>query len=44
MKSCMPATCALLNPDEFKTVEDSYVWLKKLSEQLRGKYILNPQP
>lgn len=40
----MPATCALLNPDEFKTVEDSYVWLKKLSEQLRGKYILNPQP
>ena len=34
-----PATCALLNPDEFKTVEDAYGWLKKLSTQLRSKYL-----
>ena len=38
-----PATCALLNPDEFKTVEDAYGWLKKLSTQLRSKY-LNVDP
>jgi len=34
----MPATCALLNPDEFKTVEDAYNWLKDLSYRLREKY------
>jgi hypothetical protein len=34
-----PATCALLNPDEFKTVEEAYGWLKKLSRQLRAKYL-----
>ena len=34
-----PATCALLNPDEFKTVEDAYVWLKALSTKLREKYL-----
>lgn len=33
-----PATCAMLNFDEFKTVEDAYGWLKKLSRQLRTKY------
>ncbi len=36
----MPATCALLNPDEFKTVEDAYDWLKKISLRLREKYNL----
>lgn len=35
----MPATCALLNPDEFKTVEDAYDWLKNLSARLRSKYL-----
>ncbi|GAB4436303.1 MAG: hypothetical protein OHK0040_07530 [bacterium] len=35
----MPATCALLNPDEFKTVEDAYQWLKDLSVMLRKKYV-----
>jgi hypothetical protein len=35
----MPATCALMNPDGFKTVEDAYDWLKKLSRQLRVKYL-----
>lgn len=35
----MPATCALLNPDEFKTVEDAYQWLKNLSVMLRKKYV-----
>lgn len=34
----MPATCALLNPDEFQTVESSYLWLKDLSRRLRDKY------
>lgn len=34
----MPATCALLNPDEFKTVESAYQWLKNLSFKLREKY------
>ncbi len=34
----MPATCALLNPDEFKTVESAYKWLRSLSERLREKY------
>ncbi len=34
----MPATCALLNPDEFKTVEDAYSWLRDLSLRLREKY------
>jgi hypothetical protein len=36
----MPATCALLNPDEFKTVEDAYDWLNKISLRLREKYNL----
>jgi len=35
----MPATCALLNPDEFKTVEDAYSWLKEISLKLREKYV-----
>ncbi len=35
----MPATCALLNPDEFKTVEDAYGWLKEVSLKLREKYV-----
>jgi len=35
----MPATCALTNPDEFRTVEDAYAWLHDLSGQLRGKYL-----
>lgn len=35
----MPATCALLNPDEFKTVEDAYVWLRQVSHKLREKYV-----
>ncbi len=35
----MPATCALLNPDEFKTVEDAYLWLKDVSHRLREKYV-----
>lgn len=35
----MPATCALMNPDEFKTVEESYAWLQKLSRELRRKYL-----
>ncbi len=35
----MPATCALTNPDEFKTVEEAYGWLKKLSRQLQAKYL-----
>jgi hypothetical protein len=35
----MPATCALLNPDEFKTVEDAYDWLRNLSSLLRNKYV-----
>ncbi|MCX7769500.1 MAG: hypothetical protein N2202_00285 [Proteobacteria bacterium] len=34
----MPATCALLNPDEFKTVEEAYNWLNNLSHKLREKY------
>ncbi len=34
----MPATCALLNPDEFKTVESAYNWLRELSQILRDKY------
>jgi hypothetical protein len=35
----MPATCALMNPDGFKTVEDAYDWLQKLSRQLQAKYL-----
>ncbi|MCG6536984.1 MAG: hypothetical protein L7F78_20335, partial [Syntrophales bacterium LBB04] len=35
----MPATCALTNPDEFKTVEDAYGWLKNLSRTLQRKYL-----
>ncbi len=35
----LPATCALTNPDEFKTVEETYAWLTKLSRQLQAKYL-----
>lgn len=34
----MPATCALMNPDGFETVEKSYDALKQLSVRLRAKY------
>ena len=30
----MPATCALMNPDGFETVEKAYDWLKRLSRLL----------
>jgi hypothetical protein len=36
----MPATCALMNPDGLKTVENAYDCLKKLSRRLRAKYLL----
>jgi hypothetical protein len=35
----MPATCALMNPDGFETVEKAYDWLKRLSRQLQTKYL-----
>ena len=35
----MPATCALMNPDGFETVEKAYDCLKKLSRQLQTKYL-----
>ncbi len=35
----MPATCALMNPDGFKTVEEAYGCLIKLSRHLRTKYL-----
>jgi len=34
-----PATCCLINPDIEKTVEKGFLMVKKLSEQLRGKYL-----
>jgi hypothetical protein len=37
----MPATCALMNPDGFETVEKAYDWLKRLSRQLQTKYLYN---
>ena len=36
----MPATCALMNPDGFNTVESAYDSLKKLSRHLQTKYNL----
>ena len=35
----MPATCALMNPDGFETVEKVYDCLKKLSRQLQATYL-----
>lgn len=35
----MPATCALMNPDGYKTVEEAYSWLQRLSCRLREKYL-----
>lgn len=35
----MPATCALMNPDGFETVEKAYNCLKILSRQLQAKYL-----
>jgi hypothetical protein len=33
-----PATCCLINPDGEKTVENAFMIVKKLSEQMREKY------
>ena len=35
----VPATCALMNPDGFDTVESAYDSLKKLSRLLQTKYL-----
>jgi hypothetical protein len=35
----MPATCALMNPDGYKTVEEAYRCLRNLSCHLRTKYL-----
>ena len=35
----MPATCALMNPDGFETVEKAYDCLKRLSRRLQTKYL-----
>ncbi len=35
----MPATCALMNPDGFTTVENAYAYLNKISRQLQAKYL-----
>jgi hypothetical protein len=35
----MPATCALMNPDGFETVETAYDSLKKISRHLQRKYL-----
>jgi len=35
----MPATCALMNPDGFDTVETAYESLKKISRLLQTKYL-----
>ena len=35
----MPATCALMNPDGFDTVETAYDSLKKISRHLQTKYL-----
>ena len=37
----MPATCALMNPDGFDSVEKTYDSLKKLSRRLQEKYLLS---
>jgi len=34
-----PATCCLINPDKEKTVEKGFAMVKKLSEQLREKWL-----
>jgi hypothetical protein len=34
-----PATCCLVNPDKEKTVEKGFALVKKLSEQLREKWL-----
>jgi hypothetical protein len=34
-----PATCCLVNPDKEKTVEKGFAMVKKLSEQLRKKWL-----
>jgi hypothetical protein len=39
----MPATCALMNPDGYETVEKAYDCLKMLSRRLQAKY-LHPSP
>ena len=36
----MPATCALVNPDNHETVERCYDALKELSRRMRDKYLL----
>lgn len=36
-----PATCCLINPDKEKTVEKGFAMVKKLSEQLRDKWLFN---
>jgi hypothetical protein len=38
----LPATCALMNPDGFETVEKAYDCLKILSHRLQTKYIHIP--
>ena len=35
----MPATCALMNPDGYKTVEEAYGCLRNLSHRLRTTYL-----
>jgi hypothetical protein len=35
-----PATCCLVNPDKEKTVEQAFVMVKEMSEELRGRYKL----
>ena len=35
-----PATCNLMNPDQEKTVERAFEWLRELSARIRSKYAL----
>jgi hypothetical protein len=36
-----PATCNLMNPDQEKTVERAFEWLRELSARIRSKYALD---